>query len=335
MTKNGSTANVVLVLFIVSVLVLGSSKLVHAENAGNVEIQNLNVKPDAIMVGDVFSFNASILNNSTNTISVHNSCGGPFSVIFDYHATVNVEKICNWMPIQIILKPGENTPLTSLVSNLSYNASSSGVVNANVTVSYDIINQTNPDSSINDNVVSKILIFTVNDKTSQPEEPPHMLSPLKQLKSGVAVKDIRCSNDLELIIKITNSSPACVKPDSVNKLVLLGWTKSLPDNVTGNEESSTKNITLEDNGKSISLKTGESFLLKLGEDFEWNVEIDNQNVVSRALNIMVIKGAQGVYDAHAPGHATLTAVGDPPCLHSDPPCKMPSILFTLDIEVTP
>ena len=335
MTKNSSTINAVAVLFIVSVLVIGSSKLVHAENIGDVEIQNLNVKPDAIMVGDSFSINASIMNNSTNTISVHNSCGGPFSVAFDDHATVNVEKICNWMPIQIILKPGEITPLTSLVSNLSYNASSSGEVNANVTLSYDIINQTNPDSSINDNVISKILVFTVNDKTSTPDEPAHMLSPLKQLKSGVAAKDIRCSNDLELIIKITNSSPACVKPDSVNKLVLLGWTKSLPDNTSGNEEASTKNITLEDNGKSISLKAGQSFLLKLGEDFEWNVEIDNQDVVSRAVNIMVIKGAQGVYDAHAPGHAKLTAVGDPPCLHSDPPCKMHSMLFTLDIEVTP
>ena len=82
------------------------------------------------------------------------------------------------------------------------------------------------------------------------------------------------------------------------------------DNLSEKDESSTRIITLEDDGKSISLNAGQSFLLKLGEDFEWNIEIDNQAVVSRSLNIMVVKGAQGVYEAYSPGNATLTAVGD-------------------------
>ena len=49
------------------------------------------------------------------------------------------------------------------------------------------------------------------------------LSPLKQFKSGVALKDITCAPDLQLIIKAKSHSPACVKPVDVSKLVERGW----------------------------------------------------------------------------------------------------------------
>jgi hypothetical protein len=335
MTKNVIVINAIVVILIASIVVLTNSKLIQAENIEGIEILNLNVEPTTINAGDTFSINGSISNNSTNTISVHNECAGPFLVIFDDHATVTMEKVCNWMPIQIILKPGESRDVTtSIGSNLVYNADSSGIVNGNVTVSYDVINESNPDLSNIDNTISKSISFTINDKNNQANGGhPTILSPLKQFKSGINAKNIQCNEGLELVIKKHNNSPACVKSTTVEKLVSLGWVKSPQSNVS-EEESSTKDITLEDSGKSITLKTGQSFLLKLGEDFEWNVEVDNQDVVSRALNIMVIRGAQGVYEAHVPGHAILTAVGDPPCLHSEPPCRMHSILFTLDIEVT-
>ena len=335
MTKNRITINTIAAILVVSILVLASSKLVQAEKTETIEILNLVVEPSSINVGDTFSINGLIVNNSNNTISVHNGCAGPFSVTFDDHASVTMEKVCNWMPIQIILKPGESRDVTtSLGSNLVYNADSSGIVNANVTASYNVINESNPDLSKMDNTISKSISFTINGKNNQADKGhTTILSPLKQFKSGINAKNIQCNDGLELVIKTHDNSPACVKPTTVEKLVSLGWIKSPQSNVS-EEESSTKDITLEDSGKSITLKTGQSFLLKLGEDFEWNVEVDNQDVVSRALNIMVIRGAQGVYEAHAPGHATLTAVGDPPCLHSDPPCKIHSTLFTLDIEVT-
>lgn len=335
MIKNRITISTIAAIMIVSILVLANSNLVQAEKTETIEISNLVVEPSLINVGDTFSINGSIVNNSTNTISVHNGCAGPFSVTFDDHASITLEKVCNWMPIQIILKPGESRDVTtSLGSNLVYNADSSGILNANVSVSYDVINESNPDLSKMDNTISKSVSFTINGKNNQVGGGhPTILSPLKQFKSGLNATEIQCNDGLELIIKSHNNSPACVKPNTADRLVSLGWIKSPQSNVV-EEESSTKDITLEDSGKSISLKTGQSFLLKLGEDFEWDVEVDNQDVVSRALNIMVIRGAQGVYEAHVPGHATLTAVGDPPCLHSDPPCKIHSTLFTLEIEVT-
>ncbi len=48
-------------------------------------------------------------------------------------------------------------------------------------------------------------------------------SPLKQFKSGVALKDITCAPDLQLIVKAKSRSPACVKPDDISKLVERGW----------------------------------------------------------------------------------------------------------------
>jgi len=92
-------------------------------------------------------------------------------------------------------------------------------------------------------------------------------------------------------------------------------------------------ITLADQGKTIDLAVGESFLLQLGEEYAWDVTISDQNVVSRVKNITVIRGAQGVYNALQAGTVTLSATGDPVCRQAKPPCAMPSIMFTITIIV--
>src|SRR5579885_269760 len=51
----------------------------------------------------------------------------------------------------------------------------------------------------------------------------HMLSPLKQFKSGIALKNIACAPNLQLVIKANSRSPECVKPSDVFKLVERGW----------------------------------------------------------------------------------------------------------------
>jgi hypothetical protein len=94
-----------------------------------------------------------------------------------------------------------------------------------------------------------------------------------------------------------------------------------------------KIITLEDQSKTINLAVGESFLLKLGEEYTWEVNISNQDVLSRVKNIAVVRGAQGIYTAHQAGTVTLSATGDPQCRQSKPPCAMPSIQFEITIIV--
>lgn len=164
-----------------------------------------------------------------------------------------------------------------------------------------------------------------------------ILSPHLQFKSGTLPENIQCKDGLQLIIKTTDGSPACVKPDTATTLVSWGWAKSIIGTVrnSGGSQPQNKIITLADNGKSITLQKGDSFLLKLGEMYNWNIDIDNQTVVSRMVNMMVVRGAQGVYDAHNPGHTILTAVGDPLCRSSVPACGMPSIQFKFDITVVP
>ncbi len=48
-------------------------------------------------------------------------------------------------------------------------------------------------------------------------------SPLKQFKSGVAAKDVQCNYNMKTIIKKSDGSPACVRPESVSKLLIRGW----------------------------------------------------------------------------------------------------------------
>jgi len=93
-------------------------------------------------------------------------------------------------------------------------------------------------------------------------------------------------------------------------------------------------ITLQDGGKTFNMKVGDSFLLNLGSDaYDWTINIDNEEVLRMKMGIMVIQGAQGIYEALAPGTATLDATGNPKCLQSKPACAMPSILFSVTIIV--
>jgi hypothetical protein len=92
-------------------------------------------------------------------------------------------------------------------------------------------------------------------------------------------------------------------------------------------------ITLDDQGKTINLAVGQSFLLKLGEEYTWEVTISDQTVLSRVKGILVVQGAQGVYAAQQVGTVTLTANGDPLCRQSQPQCEAPSIQFQITIVV--
>jgi hypothetical protein len=96
---------------------------------------------------------------------------------------------------------------------------------------------------------------------------------------------------------------------------------------------SGREITRADHGQTVELQVGERFLLKLGEDYDWTVTVADTQAVSRVINITVVRGAQGVYEAKRTGQTTLSAVGDPPCLKSEPPCKAPSVSFEVTLVV--
>jgi len=66
------------------------------------------------------------------------------------------------------------------------------------------------------------------EKARQTIEPAQIVinyddPPLKQFRAGIPIKEIKCKEGLDLVIKVSSGSPACVKPQSKQKLLELGW----------------------------------------------------------------------------------------------------------------
>jgi hypothetical protein len=100
------------------------------------------------------------------------------------------------------------------------------------------------------------------------------------------------------------------------------------------EPGSMREITLADNGRTLTMNPREQFLLNLGTDvFNWVVTIDNPNVLSQVPSMFLIRGTQGIFEARNPGQASLTAVGDPLCRNSEPVCMAPSVIFRITVIV--
>ena len=51
----------------------------------------------------------------------------------------------------------------------------------------------------------------------------HFLPPKQQLKKGILPENITCKKGTELIFKSSDNSPACVKPETAEKLIERGW----------------------------------------------------------------------------------------------------------------
>jgi hypothetical protein len=92
-------------------------------------------------------------------------------------------------------------------------------------------------------------------------------------------------------------------------------------------------ITLGDDGKVISLKPGDRFLLSLEGSYDWTVTVDDPAIVRRLPDLPAPTGSQGIFQAAAAGQTTLSAVGDPPCRQVKPACGAPSRLFRVVVVV--
>jgi predicted secreted protein len=175
-----------------------------------------------------------------------------------------------------------------------------------------------------------VTISVTKNKVAQDIVPGVTLAPLKQLKTGVSTDKIQCRNNLELIFK-NNNSPACVKLESIPKLIKRGWLTVETKNSQDQLESTT--VTSADNDKLINIKKGESFVVKLDNNYNWRINIDNQTVIDSDYSDIRYSGSQGVYKANNSGQATITGIGDPLCRASEPPCMSPSIVFQSHIKV--
>ncbi len=96
--------------------------------------------------------------------------------------------------------------------------------------------------------------YYVNDQAPAPEgygldETSYIgeiLSPLKQFNSGIPIDKIQCKEGLELVIKSSNGSPACVSPQSAIVLLIRGWSNQ--------DNESTIDLNVGQQGGSLLVK---------------------------------------------------------------------------------
>ena len=156
-------------LFFASVLIFfihnAYADQIQTDNTNNVEIQNIQVQPPTIKVGNTFTVNATLVNNSPNLILLqHGVCDGPFSVVFDNHVTVNQNQIiCPMIAMLQKIEPGGKITITSPGSALAYRATAAGTANATVTIPYTMRNQTDPNQPETEKTISKSFLFTISD----------------------------------------------------------------------------------------------------------------------------------------------------------------------------
>jgi hypothetical protein len=82
-------------------------------------------------------------------------------------------------------------------------------------------------------ITSSLVLTDANALTIKPEEISmgselsyHSTmtdSPLKQFNSGIAANNVTCKQDLELIFKAEDGTPACVSQQTGIKLIQIGW----------------------------------------------------------------------------------------------------------------
>ena len=77
--------------------------------------------------------------------------------------------------------------------------------------------------------------FSILDTSNMIEDDTEKLfetitPPLKQIANGILSNDVVCSEGLQLILKMTNNSPACVKSTTVEKLIERGWAHAVLPN---------------------------------------------------------------------------------------------------------
>ncbi|NHI04618.1 hypothetical protein DYY67_1779 [Candidatus Nitrosotalea sp. TS] len=96
-----------------------------------------------------------------------------------------------------------------------------------MTFSYHSLIQKDPFQTSAEQTVSKSLQFQIRDVNSDSSGPPIPIpetpSPLQQFKSGIKAEDVKCAGGFTLVLKSEDSSPACVKPDTAQKLIERGW----------------------------------------------------------------------------------------------------------------
>lgn len=93
-------------------------------------------------------------------------------------------------------------------------------------------------------VLSIILVANLNS-VDNANAIAYFPPPLKQILDGTLPENVTCTEGLEIIQKLSNGFPACVKPSSVEKLIQRGWAvEKMTEEVEYKIETVADNLTI-------------------------------------------------------------------------------------------
>jgi hypothetical protein len=75
----------------------------------------------------------------------------------------------------------------------------------------------------------------------------------------------------------------------------------------------TRTITLSDDNKTVHMKVGDTFALRLGTSYTWAMAGLDQSILDQHANPTGPEGTQGVFKVASVGKSDLRAIGDPHC----------------------
>jgi predicted secreted protein len=131
------------------------------------------------------------------------------------------------------------------------------------------------------------------------------------------------------------SGPGATGSASASVVSALSGTSASSAAGAGAAVPAPQTVTLAQDGETLRMRVGQTFLLALGAPPpDWKVTVADQGVLSREVNVLVVRGAQGIYRAVAPGTTTLRATASYPCRTANPPCMVPERLFQVTVEVS-
>ncbi|MDE1863581.1 MAG: hypothetical protein KGI33_11820 [Thaumarchaeota archaeon] len=142
------------ITFILLLPCIASSFYCQDAFAQEIELTNIHTEPPQVNVGDSFRINATIVNNSTDTILLDGGCQSPLSASFDKNVVIGHAMGC-FALLNLVLPPGHDTTVAAPGSSNSYTASSPGVTDARLTLAYHLANNT-------ENRISKNLTLAIS-----------------------------------------------------------------------------------------------------------------------------------------------------------------------------
>ena len=146
----------------------------------------------------------------------------------------------------------------------------------------------------NKNEISTIF-QAIYDSTKSP-----ILSPLKQFKSGIAAKDVKCNSGLQLVLKSEDNSPACVTQQTAQTLVKYGWGTPVPAVTEQNIPIISNSVKVNNTDFTIRYNITGGNVMMANADISANALIIT--VKTTGDGMLTVDLPRGLIDAQKNGH---------------------------------